>query len=113
MKNEDYVEVNINEEDEGECEFIDTDDVVVKEKKPNVLKRSWNWVKKHKAPIIAGAVGVVLGVAGKAISEIACRSKDESDVPMLGTSDDDNNDGWSEPEEETEDIFEEDTSEEE
>ena len=113
MKNEDYVEVNINEEDEGECNFIDTDDVVVKEKKPNVFRRGWNWVKDHKAPIIAGAVGVLVGVTGKVISDLAIKAKNDGTTPLLGTSDDDNNDGWSEPEEEPEDIFEEDTSEEE
>lgn len=44
-------------------------------KKENLFKRGWNRVKANKPAIIAGAVGVVTGVAGTiAVSEIGKRT---------------------------------------
>ncbi len=109
MEEEKYIDIEMPEEEQDGCENIDIDEVVAK-KKPNIFKRGWNWVCEHKAPIIAGAVGVLVGVAGKVISD-AAKAKDNGDELLLGTSDDNaNTDNWSEPEEtddsETEDIFE-------
>lgn len=108
MEEEKYIDIDMNEEEEQECENFKPVDDVVANKKEGLGAKIKRGIKEHPK-VVFGALGVVLGVAGKALFDALTNNTKSDGTPQLTTSKDDTDD-WStddQADDDEKDIFDE------